>query len=65
MQKELWILKNPRTEYVNAIKLSGNMNNSKMERFNGQVRDTEKVIRNLKKDDPPGTFRIPNLPRLC
>ena len=29
------------------------MNNNKMERFNGELRDREKVIRGLKKDDTP------------
>ncbi len=51
--KEFWTLKGPRTEHVNAIKLRGDMNNNKMERFNGEVRDREKVMRGLKKDDTP------------
>ncbi len=29
------------------------MNNNKMERFNGEVRDREKVMRGLKKTDTP------------
>jgi len=29
------------------------MNNKKMERFNGEVRDREKVMRGLKKKDTP------------
>jgi transposase InsO family protein len=45
--------KDTRTEHVNAIKLRGDMNNNKMERFNGEVRDREKVMRGLKKDDTP------------
>jgi transposase-like protein len=52
-KKEFWTLRNPRTEHVNAIKLSGNMNNNKMERFNGEIRDREKVMRGLKKTDTP------------
>jgi len=52
-KKEFWTLKGPRTEHVNAIKLRGDMNNNKMERFNGEVRDREKVMRGLKKDDTP------------
>jgi transposase-like protein len=52
-RKEFWTLRNPRTEHVNAIKLRGNMNNNKMERFNGEVRDREKVMRGLKKEDTP------------
>jgi len=49
--KEFWTLKKPRVEHINAIKLRGDMNNNKMERFNGEVRDREKVIRGVKKDD--------------
>ena len=52
-KKEFWTLRGPRTEHVNAIKLSGDRNNNKMERFNGEVRDREKVMRGLKKDDTP------------
>ena len=33
--------------------MSGDLNNSKMERFNGELRDREKVTRNLKKTDTP------------
>jgi hypothetical protein len=29
------------------------MNNNKMERMNGEIRDREKVMRGLKKDDTP------------
>lgn len=52
-KKEFWTQKNPRTEHVNAIKLRGNMNNNKMKRFNGELRDREKVMRGLKKEDTP------------
>jgi transposase-like protein len=52
-KKEFWTLRNPRTEHVNAIKLSGDMNNNKMERFNGEIRDREKTMRGLKKTDTP------------
>lgn len=52
-KKEFWTLRNPRTEHINAIKLRGNMNNNKMERFNGEIRDREKVMRGLKKNDTP------------
>lgn len=33
--------------------MQGDMNNNKMERFNGEVRDREKIIRGLKKKDTP------------
>jgi len=51
--KEFWTLRNPRTEHINAVRLQGDMHNNKMERFNGEVRDREKVMRGLKKDDTP------------
>ena len=33
--------------------MSGDVNNNRMERFNGELRDREKVTRNLKKSDTP------------
>ena len=51
-KKAFWTLKKEtRTEHINAIKLSGDVNNNKMERFNGEVRDREKTLRGLKKND--------------
>lgn len=38
---------------INTIKLDGDMNNNKMERINGEIRDREKVMRGLKKKDTP------------
>ena len=35
------------------IHLQGDMNNNKMERLNGEIRDREKVMRGLKKKDTP------------
>jgi len=53
-KKENWTLKKEtRTEHVNTIRLKGDTNNNKMERFNGEIRDREKVMRGLKKDDTP------------
>jgi transposase-like protein len=52
-KKEFWTLKGPRTEHVSTIRLRGNMQNNKMERFNGEIRDREKVMRGLKKTDTP------------
>jgi transposase-like protein len=49
--KEFFTLKTPRTKHVNTIKLHGDMNNNKMERLNGEIRDREKVMRGLKKVD--------------
>jgi putative transposase len=48
--KEFWTRKNPRTRHICHIRLQGDHNNNKMERFN-EVRDREKVIRGLKKVD--------------
>ena len=31
--------------------MSGDQNNNRMERLNGEIRDREKVMRSLKKDD--------------
>jgi transposase InsO family protein len=33
--------------------MSGDLNNNRMERFNGELRDRENVKRNLKKPDTP------------
>lgn len=52
-KKEFRTLKKPRTEHVRHIKLKGDMNNNKMERLNGEIRDREKVMRGLKKHDTP------------
>ena len=49
--REFFTMKNPRTKHINTIKLAGDMNNNKMERANGEVRDREKVMRGLKKKD--------------
>jgi transposase-like protein len=50
-KKEFWTQKAPRTEHIRHIRLRGDMNNNKMERMNGEVRDREKVLRGLKKAD--------------
>ena len=52
-KKEFFTLKNPRSRHINTIRLKGDMNNNRMERFNGEVRDREKVMRGLKKNDTP------------
>ncbi|TSA16840.1 MAG: DDE domain-containing protein [Nitrosopumilales archaeon] len=51
--KEFWTQKNPRPVHIKHIRMSGDMNNNKMERLNGEFRDREKVARGLKKDDSP------------
>jgi transposase-like protein len=54
--KEFFTLENPRSRHINAIKLGGHTgdeNNNRMERINGEIRDREKVMRGLKKKDTP------------
>ena len=41
------------TVHIRQITLAGQHNNNKMERMNGEIRDREKVTRNLKKEDSP------------
>jgi transposase-like protein len=41
------------TVHIRQITLTGKHNNNKMERLNGEIRDREKVMRSLKKDDTP------------
>ena len=50
-KKAFYTLKKPRTKHINAIKMQGDRNNNKMERFNGEVRDREKTMRGLKKNE--------------
>jgi transposase-like protein len=51
-KKEFWeIDRTKRTLHIKHIRLSGDMNNNKMERLNGEFRDREKVVRGIKKDD--------------
>jgi transposase-like protein len=52
-KKEYWSRIPPRTTHVRHIRLSGDYNNNKMERMNGEIRDREKVMRGLKKTDTP------------
>ncbi|MCJ7718400.1 transposase [Candidatus Bathyarchaeota archaeon] len=53
-KKEYWTMKKEtRTEHIGHITIRGDHNNNKIERFNGEVRDREKVMRSLKKVDTP------------
>jgi transposase-like protein len=40
-------------QHIRHVRMSGDLNNNRMERFNGELRDREKVTRNLKKTDTP------------
>jgi transposase-like protein len=51
--KEFRTMASPRTEHVRQITIRGEHNNNKMERFNGEIRDREKVMRGLKNVDTP------------
>jgi transposase-like protein len=52
-KKEFRTLSKPRTEHIRHIKLKGDMNNNKMERLNGEIRQREKTMRGLKREDTP------------
>ena len=53
-RKEFWEMnRQKRTLHIEHIRLSGDMNNNKMERLNGEIRDREKTMRGLKKIDTP------------
>src|SRR2546421_255388 len=52
-KKEFLTLNNPRTRHICHIRIQGDHNNNKMERFNGEVRDREKVMGGIKKTDTP------------
>jgi len=47
-QREFFTRRSPRSRHIKHIRLQGDHNNNKMERFNGEVRDREKVMRGLK-----------------
>lgn len=52
-KKEFSSWRYPRTTHIQHIHFKGDRNNNKMERLNGELRDREKVMRSLKKDDSP------------
>ena len=39
--------------HINHVRLQGDHNNNKMESLNGSIRDREKTIRSLEKDNTP------------
>ena len=51
--KEFFTLKDPRTRHISHIRLQGDHNNNKMELMNVEVRDREKVMRGLKRNNTP------------
>jgi putative transposase len=40
-------------QHIRHIRMAGDLNNQKMERMNGEIRDREKVVRGVKKEDSP------------
>ena len=40
-------------QHIRHVRMSGDKNNNRMERLNGEIRDREKVMRSLKKADSP------------
>ena len=51
-KREFWTQKKEtRTEHVRHITIRGDKNNNKMERMNGEIRDREKTMRELKTKD--------------
>jgi hypothetical protein len=40
-------------KHVRHVRFQGDLNNNKMERFNGELRDREKIVRGVKKPDSP------------
>jgi transposase-like protein len=51
--KELRTLRYTTTKHIRDIRLGDVPHNNKMERMNGEIRDREKVMRSLKKEDSP------------
>ena len=41
------------TEHIREVHIDGQVHNNKMERFNGQLRDRERVMRTLERPDTP------------
>jgi transposase-like protein len=55
-KKEFFTLRNPRTEHVRSAGIrASRRNNNVVERLNGTVRERNKVMRGLKKEDTPIT----------
>lgn len=51
--KEYYSNKSPQTKHIYGIRLQGQRNNNKMERVNGEIRQREKVMRELKIKNTP------------
>lgn len=51
--KEWYSHKEGKVEHIRDIRLDGTVHNNKMERLNGEIRDREKVMRGVKREDSP------------
>ncbi|MGA3109991.1 MAG: hypothetical protein ABSD99_11200 [Candidatus Bathyarchaeia archaeon] len=51
--KELRVNRLDSPKHIQDIRFDGKVHNNKMERFNGEIRDREKVIRGVKREDSP------------
>ena len=40
-------------QHVRHVRFQGDLNNQKMERMNGELRDREKIVRGIKREDSP------------
>jgi hypothetical protein len=63
--KVFWTYKTPQTKHIRHIRLQGDHNNNKMERFNGEVRDREKVMKGLKKGEVSLSFSFLSASKDC
>ena len=53
-KREFVTLSKPQTKHTQHVTWrAGNEDNRKMKRFNGEIRDREKVMRSLKREDTP------------
>ena len=52
-KKEFFSHKTKGTRHIREIAIAGRIHNNKMERFNGELRDREKVMRSLKNVETP------------
>lgn len=51
--KELRVNRLDSPKHIQDIRMSGEIHNNKMERMNGEIRDREKVVRGVKREDSP------------
>jgi len=55
-KKEFFTLRNPRTKHIRSAGIrASRRNNNNVERLNGTVRERNKVLRGLKREDTPIT----------